>query len=138
MENQQNHVIKVDGEAYIRSCLYVEGMNGKTVIRTQERAAFVTLTGENGVIYGEVSNISEPFDFTTHVFYLPREVLSRPMRLSFQNRAKKSAYFSAERASSVRLKKLLSPTEPKTQIIRPPNKRLEREMTSLKLSALCA
>ena len=95
MENLQNNVKTVDGEAYIRSCLYVEGANGKTVIRTAERAAFVTLTGENGEIYGEVSNISEPFDFTTHVFYLPREVLSRPMRLSFQNRARKSAYFSA-------------------------------------------
>ena len=74
MENQQNNVLTVDGEAYIRSCLYIEGTNGKTVIRTQERAAFVTLTGENGVIYGWDAPVANPkyYDENGH-FFIPVE-----------------------------------------------------------------
>ena len=51
------------------SCICVdEKGRTKTVISTAERAAFVTLSDSAGRIYGEVSNICEPFDFTAHVF----------------------------------------------------------------------
>ncbi|MCI8600277.1 MAG: phosphodiester glycosidase family protein [Oscillospiraceae bacterium] len=78
------------------SCICVdEKGRTKTVISTAERAAFVTLSDSAGRIYGEVSNICEPFDFTAHVFYLPEGTLDSPVTVHFVNLMDKSAYFAA-------------------------------------------
>lgn len=87
---------RVSGEEYVSYVRVADDMGKeKTVIRTVERAAFMTLHTADGRTYGEVSNISEPYDFTTHVFYLPKGAWNAPVTLRFQNRSKKSQYFFA-------------------------------------------
>jgi len=79
---------------YIKSCTRVnENGRNKVVLRTVERARYVTLTDADGRVYGEVSNFGEPFDFTTHVFYLPLHVTDRPMVVNFFNNSKKPSKF---------------------------------------------
>ena len=58
---------------YIRYCHRIDD-NGRNrvVVRTAERAHYVTLTDADGKVYGEISNFGEPFDFTTHVSIFPR------------------------------------------------------------------
>ena len=75
---------------YIKSCTRVdENGRNKVVLRTTERARYVTLTDADGRVYGELSNFDEPYDFTTHVFYLPPQTTDRPMTVNFFNNSKK-------------------------------------------------
>lgn len=84
------------GEKYLTGCTCIrENGRVKTVLYTAERAAFMTLTDSAGSVFGEVSNICEPMDFTTHVFYLPEGTLSHPVTVRLVNGEAKSAYFSA-------------------------------------------
>jgi len=83
---------------YIRYCHRIDD-NGRNrvVIRTAERAHYVTLTDADGKVYGEISNFGEPFDFTTHVFYLPEDATDRPMTMNFINNSKKPSKFFANK-----------------------------------------
>ena len=83
---------------YIRYCSRIDD-NGRNrvVIRTAERAHYVTLTDADGRVYGEISNFGEPFDFTTHVFYLPEGATDRPMTMNFINNSKKPSKFFANK-----------------------------------------
>lgn len=86
---------------YIKSCTRIdENGRNKVVLRTTERARYVTLTDADGRIYGELSNFGEPFDFTTHVFYLPPEATDRPMTVDFFNNSKKPSKFFANRGDA--------------------------------------
>lgn len=83
---------------YIKSCTRVDdGGKNRVVIRTFERAHYVTLTDADGRVYGEISNFGEPFDFTTHVFYLPEGTTDRPMTMNFVNNSKKPSKFFANK-----------------------------------------
>ncbi len=86
---------------YIKSCTRVDdnGRN-KVVLRTAERARYVTLTDADGRVYGELSNFGEPFDFTTHVFYLPPHATDRPMVVNFLNNSKKPSKFFENRGDA--------------------------------------
>ena len=86
---------------YIKSCVSVDdnGRN-KVVLRTAERARYVTLTDADGRVYGELSNFGEPFDFTTHVFYLPPHATDRPMTVNFINNSKKPSKFFENRGDA--------------------------------------
>jgi exopolysaccharide biosynthesis protein len=95
-------------EDYIRDCTRIDD-NGKNklVLRTVECAHYVTLTDADGRIYGEVSNLAEPCDYTTHVFYLPRGVTDRPMTVDFINYSLSPSRFFEKRGD--RGKTSLSP-----------------------------
>ncbi|MBE6560861.1 MAG: phosphodiester glycosidase family protein [Ruminococcaceae bacterium] len=83
---------------YIKSCTRIkDGNRTRVVLRTEERAHYVTLTDADGRIYGEITNFNEPFDFTTHVFYLPPYVTERPMTVNFINYTKRNSRFFTEK-----------------------------------------
>ena len=86
---------------YIKSCTCIDD-NGRNrvVLRTNERAHYVTLTDADGRVYGEITNFGEPFDFTTHVFYLPEHVTDRPMTVNFINYSKKPSKFFANKGDA--------------------------------------
>lgn len=86
---------------YIKSCTRVdENGRNKVVLRTTERARYVTLTDADGHIYGELSNFDEPYDFTTHVFFLPPQATDRPMTVNFFNNSKKPSKFFEKRGDA--------------------------------------
>ena len=90
--------IFINGSDYVKSCTRICD-NGRTrlVLRTVERAHYVTLTDADGRIYGEISNFREPFDFTTHIFYLPEDILTCPLTVNFINNTKRnSKFFTAQ------------------------------------------
>ncbi len=90
--------LNLNGADYIKSCVRIDdGERNKVIVQTVERAGCVTLTDADGFIYGEVTNLCEPFDFKTHVFYLPDSAIERPMTVHFVNYNKKPSVFFAKK-----------------------------------------
>lgn len=74
----------------------------KVVLTTAERADAAVLTLADGTMYSASSNKEEPFDFTTHVFWLPPTATLTDATLSVTSRAKKETrYFAARGARDV-------------------------------------
>jgi len=55
----------------------------KVVINTNDWISDVNLIDCNGQVYGAVSNTAEPFDFRTHVFYLPENCIKGAFTLTY-------------------------------------------------------
>ncbi len=67
------------------TCVEVDGRI-KTVLCTADRANNVILTDKDGRTWGAYSNFGEPFDFCTHIFYLPDQVLLEPVTVRWNKR----------------------------------------------------
>ena len=84
----------IDQADCIKSCTLIDdGSKKKLLIYTKEPAGFVTITDKDGRVFGEHSNFAEPYDFCTHIFYLPSEVLEQPLTLRFFNKERKEPRF---------------------------------------------
>ncbi len=99
--------IFIDSEVFIKSYSVINGSAPlkKTVIITAEAARFVTLTDGKGSRYTECGNLCEPFDFTTHVFYLSEETLSSTLTLNFKNLFKSKIFSESMMSVELELKK---------------------------------
>lgn len=88
-------MIVINEKEYVRSCTCIDdnGQN-KLVLRTVECAHYVTITDSESQVYGEITNLGEPFDFATHAFYIPKEALTRPLTVRFTNLFVPSKFFS--------------------------------------------
>lgn len=85
---QKNNVTKVNFSQSIASFTAVKDDSSsffKVVIITKNKAFNVTLVDFNGKTYARVNNMCEPFDFTVHIFNLPKSILSKNMILFFSD-----------------------------------------------------
>ncbi len=68
------------------TCVQVNGRT-KTVLRTADIVKDVTLTDKTERTWGACSNLGEPFDFQTHIFYLPDGTLDEPVTVHWTSRS---------------------------------------------------